>query len=81
MWDTAHGRLLEQIPTMDRLEALAFVDDDHVVVAGDGGRLELVDLSEQVRTVEEIQHLVAASRRWQLVAGRVVEQAPSEALR
>jgi WD40 repeat protein/tRNA A-37 threonylcarbamoyl transferase component Bud32 len=46
LWDTAQDRLLEQLPTSDRLAAVAFVDDDHLVVGGEGARLELIDLRE-----------------------------------
>jgi len=45
LWDTRHGSLVQRIPTAEALSALVFVDDNHVVVGGDGGRLELVDIT------------------------------------
>jgi hypothetical protein len=44
---------------------------------------ELIDASVSPRTVDDVMLLVAASTRWQLVGGRVVERRwrPSEALR
>jgi hypothetical protein len=81
LWDSAHGHLLDQLPTADRLAGVAFIDDDHVVVGGDGGRLELIDLSVASLPLAEVNRRVAASPRWRLVDGRVVEQAPSEAVR
>jgi WD40 repeat protein len=81
VWDIAQGRTLERFPTLDGLAAAAFVDDDHVVVGGDRGRLELIDVSVPPVTAAEARRRVAGSLRWRLVDGRVVEQAPSEAVR
>ena len=51
-----------------------FVDDDHVIVGGKTGHLELVDLSGRPRTVPEVMHLVGDAPRWRLTNGRVVER-------
>jgi WD40 repeat protein/tRNA A-37 threonylcarbamoyl transferase component Bud32 len=74
LWDSVHDRLLEQIPTLDGLVGVVFIDDDHVVAGGDRGRLELIDLSVRARTVDDVMRFVAASTRWQLVGERVVER-------
>ena len=70
LWDGAHGRLLAELPAQDHLGAVAFTDAEHLVVGGDGGHLELVDLAVRVPTADE---LVAASR-WLLVDGRTRER-------
>jgi WD40 repeat protein len=81
VWDLAQGRMLERFPTFDGLAAAAFVDDDHVAVGGDGGRLELIDVSVPPVPPDEVARRVAASPRWRLVDGHVIEPAPSEAVR
>jgi WD40 repeat protein len=79
LWDGAQGRLLAQIPTSAELAHLAFLDDDHLVAGGDGGRLELIDLSVRPYTADEVNRLVTTSSRWQLVHGRAVERRSSSA--
>ena len=81
VWDLAHGRMLERFPTLDGLATAAFVDDDHVAVGGDSGRLELIDVSVPPVPLDEVTRRVAASPRWRLVDGHVIEPAPSEAVR
>ncbi|HEX3483013.1 MAG TPA: serine/threonine-protein kinase [Kofleriaceae bacterium] len=81
VWDIAQGRMLERFPALDGLAAAAFVDDDHVAVGGDSGRLELIDVSVPPVTAAEARRRVAAAPRWRLVDGRVVAQPPSEAVR
>jgi WD40 repeat protein len=81
VWDIARGRMVERFPTFDGLAAAAFVDDDHVVVGGDGGRLELIDVSVPPVPLDDVTRRVAGSPRWRLVDGHVVERAPSEAVR
>jgi eukaryotic-like serine/threonine-protein kinase len=77
LWDGAQGRLLVQIPTSADLAYLAFLDDDHLVGGGAGGRLELIDLSARQYTAAEVTRLVTTSSRWQLVHGRAVERRSS----
>ena len=74
LWDGAQDRLLQQIPTAHAVDGVAFIDEDHVVASSAGGQLELVDLSVQPRTVDEVMRLVAAAPRWHLVHGLVVER-------
>ncbi|HEU4730022.1 MAG TPA: protein kinase, partial [Kofleriaceae bacterium] len=74
LWDSAQGRLLAQIPASDRLSYVAFLDDDHLVAGGAGGRLELFDVSQPPRTLDEVTRLVIGSTRWQLVGGRAIER-------
>ncbi|HEX3759977.1 MAG TPA: serine/threonine-protein kinase [Kofleriaceae bacterium] len=81
LWDSAHGRLVQQIPTSDRIRHVAFIDDHRIAVGGEGGRLELIDIALPAVPLDEVNRRVAASPRWRLVDGHVVEQAPSEALR
>ncbi len=45
LWDTRRGYLVQRIPTAELLSAVVFVDGDHVIVGGSGGRLELVDIT------------------------------------
>ena len=47
LWDVARGRLLERIATMDRLSCVTFVDDTLLVAGGEGGHLELFDVSSR----------------------------------
>ncbi len=74
--DGTQVRLFERLPATDGLAHVAFLDDDHVVVAGGGdrGRLEVIDLSERLLTAGEVKSLVNASSRWQLVRGRAIER-------
>jgi WD40 repeat protein/tRNA A-37 threonylcarbamoyl transferase component Bud32 len=81
VWDLAQGRMLERFPTFDGLAAAAFVDDDHVAVGGDSGRVELIDVAVPAVAPDEVIRRVAASPRWRLVDGHVIEPAPSEAVR
>jgi eukaryotic-like serine/threonine-protein kinase len=81
VWDAAQGRMLERFAISGGLAAAAFVDNDRVAVGGGDGRLELIDVAVAPVTADEVNRRVAASPRWRLVDGRVVEQAPSEALR
>ncbi|HET7499462.1 MAG TPA: protein kinase [Kofleriaceae bacterium] len=74
LWDSAQGRLLAQIPTADQLRYVAFLDDDHLIAGGDGGRLELLDVSQPPRALDEVIRLVAGQARWHLVDGRAIER-------
>jgi len=74
LWDNVPDRLLEQRPAAHPLEHVVFVDDDHVVVSGDTGLLELIDLTEPSRPTDELRSLIEARPRWQLEGGRAVER-------
>jgi WD40 repeat protein len=74
LWDNVPDRLLEQRPAAHPLEHVAFVADDHVVVSGDTGLLELIDLTEPSRPPDELRRLIEARPRWQLEGGRAVER-------
>jgi WD40 repeat protein len=60
--DTEHGRLLEQIATLDPVDAVLFVDDTHVAVGGVGGTLEVIDLADPERDDETIARLAGSQR-------------------
>jgi WD40 repeat protein len=74
LWDNVPDRLLGQRPATHPLDHVVFIDDDHVVVSGDTGLLELIDLAEPSRTPDELRSLIEARPRWQLVGGRAVER-------
>ena len=38
------SQVIQRIPTEAGIETVLFVDDDHVIVGGFSGRIELVDL-------------------------------------
>jgi eukaryotic-like serine/threonine-protein kinase len=73
VWDADEGRLLEQRPASSALDSVAFTDDDHVVVGGAAGIMELIDLGERERTTAEIVRL-ANAMGWHLVDGRIVDR-------
>ena len=73
VWDADAGRLLEQFPASTALDSVAFTDDDHVVVAGTAGTIELIDLGERDRTTAEIVRL-ANTMGWHLADGRIVDR-------
>jgi len=72
LWDTAQGRLVDQLSTSDALAAVAFVDERHVIAGGDGGHLELFELS-MPRSTANILELARQGQRWRLDKGRAVE--------
>jgi hypothetical protein len=78
LWDGGKGRLLEQLPAVEPLSGVDFLDDDHVIVTGKTGRLELLDVSARrpgpPRTVPEVMRRVGDAPRWRVVNGRVVER-------
>jgi WD40 repeat protein len=78
VWDGAKGRLLAQVPAVEPLSCVDFLDDDHVIVGGKTGRLEIIEVSGRPsgpqRTVAEVIRLVGDSPRWRVVNGRVVER-------
>ena len=74
LWDSAKNRLLMQLPAAEPLGGVAFLDDDHVVVGGQAGHLEILDVSGRHRTVPEVMRLARESTRWHLVNGRAVER-------
>jgi WD40 repeat protein len=74
LWDSTRDRVLEQIPTAEVPTNVVFVDEDHVVVGGEHGRLELIDLSEKPRALADMMKMIKASPRWKIVDGEVVEQ-------
>ena len=63
LWDAKHDRIVQQIPTVNELYRVAFLDDVHLVVASDTGQIELIDLSAPL-TAAEVSQLVEDSR-WQ----------------
>jgi WD40 repeat protein len=73
VWDADAGRLLEQFPASSALDSVAFTDDDHVVVGGTAGTIELIDLGERERTTAEIVRL-ANTMGWHLADGRIVDR-------
>ena len=75
LWDLARGRIIDRVPTMDALTAVAFVDDDHLVVGGDGGHVELIDVAEPAKSADELRRLASALPRWRLDHGRAIESA------
>jgi WD40 repeat protein/tRNA A-37 threonylcarbamoyl transferase component Bud32 len=78
LWDGGKGRLLEQLPAVEPLSGVDFLDDDHVIVTGKTGRLEILDVSARrpgpPRTVPEVMRRVGDAPRWRVVNGRVVER-------
>ncbi|HEX8114175.1 MAG TPA: WD40 repeat domain-containing protein, partial [Kofleriaceae bacterium] len=77
LWDSAKGRLLWQLPAGEPLTSVVFLDDDHVVVGGKTGRLEILDVSGRrgpPRTASEVIRRVGESPRWHVENGRVVER-------
>ena len=74
LWDGAQGRLIEEIPTMESLTCVEFIDDEHVVAGGAHGRLEVFELTARTREPAEAARLLRAAPRWQLVNGRAVER-------
>jgi WD40 repeat protein len=62
IWDALGGRLLEELPATTPLDSLVFADEDHVVVGGDNGTLEVIDLSERERSTAELVRLAGAMR-------------------
>jgi WD40 repeat protein len=75
LWDPTRGRIIDLVPAMDPLTAIAFVDDDHVVVGGDGGHVELFDLAPPATSAEELRRLAAGLPRWRLDHGHAIETA------
>jgi WD40 repeat protein len=78
LWDGGKGRLLDQFPAIEPLSGVDFLDDDHVVVSGKTGRLEILEVSRQrpgpPRTASDVIQQVDASPRWRVANGRVVER-------
>jgi hypothetical protein len=78
LWDSAKGRLIAQLPAGEPLACVEFLDDDHVVVGGKTGRLEILDVSERRSgpplTGSEVIRRVGDSPRWHVENGRVVER-------
>jgi WD40 repeat protein len=60
VWDAGDGRLLEQLPAVGALDAVAFSGDDHLAVGGGDGKLELIDLHERDRSTAELVRLAHA---------------------
>ena len=69
LYDGEQGRMLEQLPSVDGLASVAFTDENHLVVGGAGGHLELLDLAVRAPGVNEL-----VSPRWRLENGRAVER-------
>ncbi|HET9992337.1 MAG TPA: hypothetical protein VFQ65_27585, partial [Kofleriaceae bacterium] len=57
VWDALDGRLLEQLPAVGALDAVAFSGEDRLVVGGGDGKLELIDLHERERSTAELVRL------------------------
>jgi WD40 repeat protein len=74
VWDGERGRLLERLPAHEPIHSLTFVTEDEVLGVGASGAIERVDLVERLRSDADIARLAATSR-WQLVDGRLVERA------
>lgn len=78
LWDGAKGRLLVQLPAVEPLSGVDFLDDDHVIVSGKTGRLEILDVSGRRTgapvTAAEMIRRVGESPRWHVENGRVVER-------
>lgn len=78
LWDSAKGRLLVQLPATDPLSSVDFLDDDHVVVGGKTGRLDVIEVSGRRSgpplTAADVMHRVDASPRWRVDNGRVLER-------
>ncbi len=75
LWDAARGRLIDVLPTTDALTSVAFVDDDHIVAAGDGGHVELFELAAPPSSAAELNRLANDVSRWRLDHGRAIESA------
>jgi eukaryotic-like serine/threonine-protein kinase len=73
VWDADAGRLLAQIPASTALDSIAFTDEDHVVVGGAAGTMELIDLGERERTTADIVRL-ATTMGWHLFDERIVDR-------
>jgi WD40 repeat protein/tRNA A-37 threonylcarbamoyl transferase component Bud32 len=78
LWDSAKGRLMDQLPAIEPLSGVDFLDDDHVIVSGKTGRLEIIEVSGRrlgpPPTASEVIHRVGESPRWRVESGRVVER-------
>jgi WD40 repeat protein len=75
VWDARTGRQLDRVPTVEVINAIAFVGEDAVLAAGRAGAIERIELAAPARSDEDIARIAAAGR-WQLVDGRAVEAAP-----
>lgn len=74
LWDSAKVRLLAQIPAAEPLFRIAFLDNEHVVAAGQNGYLEVIDVAGSQRSAPQVIRLIGDSPRWRVENGRVVER-------